>query len=205
MNLPNKLTLMRILLIPVMVVVAYIEYLNTHYVFGCVTIANLIMVIIFAVASFTDFLDGFIARKYNLVTTFGKFADPLADKLLVMAAMLILAAQGVLPYFIPIIVLSREFIVTGIRLVAAQKGSVIAAGKMGKYKTAITMVAIIVLFFHNIDLVTLEFGFNPFNIFTFEFPVYSVGSILIYLGLILTIVSGIEYFYKNRKIILESI
>ena len=203
MTLPNKLTLMRIVLIPVMVIIAYIDFLNTNYLFGNVTIGNFIMVLIFIVASLTDFLDGFIARKYNLVTTFGKFADPLADKLLVMAAMLILSMQGVLPMFIPIIILSREFIVTGVRLVAVERGKVIAASKLGKYKTATTMVGIIVLFFHNISSIDLEY--QNYHVFNFANPAYSIGSIIMYVALILTIVSGIDYIIKNRKIIFESI
>lgn len=202
MNLPNKLTLLRIALIPVMVIIAYIPFLNENYLFLNVTIANFINVMIFIVASLTDFLDGFIARKYGLVTTFGKFADPLADKILVMAAMLILSGQGVLPIFIPICILAREFIVTGVRLVAVEKGKVIAASKLGKYKTATTMIGIIVLFFHNIPLTSLEF--NNYNVWNFENPVYSIASILMYLALALTIISGIDYLWKNRKIVFES-
>lgn len=203
MTLPNKLTLLRIIMIPAMVIIAYIDYLNDNYIFGNVSIANFIMALIFIIASLTDFLDGYIARKYNLVTTFGKFADPLADKLLVMAALLVLSMQGIIPMFVPIIILSREFIVTGVRLVAVERGKVIAASKLGKYKTATTMVALIILFFHNVSPVVLEYG--QLNIFSFNDPIYSIGSIFLYVGLILTIVSGIDYIYKNRKIIFESI
>ena len=197
MTLPNKLTLGRIILIPSMVIVAYIPYLNGTMAFGNVSIANLIMVSIFVIASLTDFLDGYLARKNNQVTTFGKFADPLADKLLVMAAMIILMMQGVIPAWIIIVILSREFIVTGIRLVAVERGKVIAASKLGKFKTATTMVALIVLFFHNTDGTMV-----PWN---FDNPIFLVGTILLYIALALTIISGIEYLWKNRSIVFESI
>ena len=139
-------------------------------------------------ASITDFLDGYIARKYKLVTTFGKFIDPLADKLLVMTALLLLTVDGIIPVWIVITILSREFIVTGIRLVAASVGKVIAAGKLGKYKTATTMIALVLLLMYRFDKI-------------FE----TSGMILLYIGLALTVISGIEYFYKNRHIIAESI
>ncbi|MFK5883681.1 MAG: CDP-diacylglycerol--glycerol-3-phosphate 3-phosphatidyltransferase [Candidatus Izemoplasma sp.] len=184
MNLPNKLSFSRVLLIPVMVVFYYL------IVEGSIDSDPWWMVIpiIFIVASLTDFLDGYIARKYNLVTTFGKFIDPLADKLLVMAALLILNDYGLIPMWITLIILSREFIVTGIRLIAVQTGKVIAASKLGKYKTASTMIALVLL------LLT---------------PLYEdlelTGLIILYIGLALTIISGIEYFYKNKEIIMESI
>jgi len=197
MTLPNKLTLFRIILIPAMVIIAYIPYLNNNIIFLNMSYANFINVIIFCVASFTDFLDGKIARKYNLVTTFGKFADPLADKLLVISAMVLLCLQintiapdysWIMPGWVIITILCREFIVSGIRLVAVERGTVIAAGVLGKIKTATTMVAIIVMFFYQIN-----------DVFAYA------AAILIYIATFFTIISGIEYFYKNRKIILESI
>ncbi len=188
MNLPNKLTFLRILLIPVMIIIAYIPYLNENTLFLNISIANFVNVIIFAIASITDALDGMIARKYNLVTTFGKFADPLADKLLVMAAMIILMLQGVFPMWAVVVILSREFIVTGIRLVAVDTGKVIAASNLGKIKTIATMVALIVLFFWQAHIV-----------------VEYVGLVLAYIATFFTIISGFDYFYKNRKIILETI
>ncbi len=184
MNLPNKISMIRILIIPIMVL---------SYYFGTNELLAydprwIVLPILFILASITDFLDGYIARKYNLVTTFGKFIDPLADKLLVMTALLLLTVEGIIPVWIVITILSREFIVTGIRLVAAPTGKVIAASKLGKYKTATTMVALALL---------LMFEFNS----SFE----TFGMILLYIGLALTIISGIEYFYKNRHIIAESI
>ena len=193
MTLPNKLTMFRIILIPLMVVVAYVPFFTSIKV-GCITLANLINVCIFALASATDFLDGYIARKYNLVTTFGKFADPLADKLLVVSAMVILCTQltgkdneWFIPGWVIIVILCREFIVSGIRLVAVERGNVIAAGFLGKLKTATTMFALIFLFLYEIPVL----GY--------------IGAGMMYLALLFTILSGIEYFWKNRKVILESI
>lgn len=187
MNLPNKLTLLRIFLIPAMLIVAYIPYLNQTTIFLNISLANFINVLIFFAASITDALDGYIARKYNLITTFGKFADPLADKLLVMAAMMILMQQGAFPMWAIVVILSREFIVTGIRLVAVETGKVIAASNLGKIKTITTMVALIILFF-----------FQTNNI------VFIIGQVLAYVATLFTIVSGLDYFFKNKKIILEN-
>ncbi len=125
MNLPNKITIARILLIPIMIIIPFFGLNNI--VFGGVTLSNLIVLIIFLIASFTDFLDGYIARKNNLVTTFGKFLDPIADKLLVLSALIMLVEQGIVPAWIPIIIAAREFIVSGIRMLAAGEGNVIAA------------------------------------------------------------------------------
>ena len=148
----------------------------------------IVLPILFIIASFTDFLDGYIARKYNLVTTFGKFIDPLADKLLVMAALLLLNDFGIIPIWITIVILSREFIVTGIRLVAVGAGKVIAASNLGKYKTASTMIALVILLFAPL-YPDLEF----------------YGLVILYIGLALTVISGIDYFIKNKEIIMESI
>lgn len=188
MTLPNKLTMIRIILIPVMIILYYIPFLRDTMVCLNFSYLYLCLLIIFALASFTDFLDGNIARKYNLVTTFGKFADPLADKMLTFTAMGIFLADGIVPLWVFIIILIREFMVSGIRMVMAEKGVTIAAAKLGKYKTATTMVALIILF-----LSGLHEG------------VLIAGLVLLYLACALTIISGIEYFYKNRKEILSSI
>ena len=160
MNLPNKLTMIRIMIIPIIIIVSVINALNIDlnpdWANGGIniTVQNLIILILFATASFTDFLDGHIARKNNLVTDFGKFMDPLADKLLVMSALLILLEQGKLNVFgiglgfVVIIILAREFMVTGIRLLALQSNNnVIAASNLGKAKTATQMAMIILVFF----------------------------------------------------------
>jgi len=155
-----------------------------------------LMGIVFVVASLTDYFDGAIARKRNIVTTFGKFMDPLADKLLVISALLILTdnfglVNGMwMPFWIPLIVLARELIVTSIRLVAVGHGKIIAASKLGKYKTATTMIAIMYYFF----LMPIS---NQW--------IYYIGYILIAASIVLTIISGIDYFLKNKKIILESV
>ena len=144
MNLPNKLTIFRIILVPIMVI---IPYLNIKGEFLEVPLTFLIMDLIFIIASITDKLDGSIARKRNMITTFGKFLDPIADKILVLAALIILVEFGKIPGWIPIIVLFREFIVSGYRLVAATNGGeVIAASKWGKIKTVTQMIAIILAF-----------------------------------------------------------
>ena len=151
MNLPNKLTVLRILLVPIMVIVYYLGILGIiNGEFLGVTIVNWIILAIFGIASYTDHLDGKIARKNNLITAFGKFADPLADKILVLAAMLILVEDSKLPAWIPIIVLFREFVVSGYRLIAVEKGGqVIAANIWGKVKTVTQMIAIILMFLSN--------------------------------------------------------
>lgn len=199
MTLPNKLTLGRIAVVPIMIIVACIPYLQKHYIFLEMSYANFINVIIFILASLTDFLDGHIARKYNLVTTFGKFADPLADKMLVLTSFLILMAQGyqvsigdtwlsLVPMWGVAIILIRELTVSGVRLVAAQKGEVIAAGWSGKVKTFETMIAIIFLFFGGLHI-----------------SVDIIGLVLMYVSVLLTIYSGIVYVWNSRKIIFESI
>ena len=198
MTLPNKLTLFRVALVPVMVVVALIPALNNHYI-GAMSIANFINIFIFIIASLTDFLDGYLARKNNQVTTFGKFADPLADKLLVISAMIVLFTQfersfeynWYLPFWVITIVLGREFIVSGIRLVCVEHGKVIPAGFSGKAKTFTQMFAIIFLFLYQVNL--------------FNYPVFGlIGAILMYASTALAIYSGCEYFIKNKKILLES-
>lgn len=193
MTLPNKLTIFRILLIPVMIILYYLHPLQRIIVINELTLANFLACLVFIIASLTDFLDGYIARKNNLVTTFGKFADPLADKILVIAAMIILMDKSInnncfIEPWVIIIIIAREFIVSGIRLVAVEKNVVIAASKLGKYKTATTMVAIIIVFLAN----------------AFQF-LFIVGIVMIYIATLLTIISGIDYFWKNRKFILESI
>ena len=159
MNLPNKLTVLRIILVPIMVL---IPYLNIQGEFLGIPISCIIIDLIFIIASITDKLDGSIARKRNLVTNFGKFLDPIADKILVLAAMVMLVGMDKLPAWIPIIVLFREFVVSGYRLIAVEQGGkVIAASIWGKVKTATQMTAIILAFLD-------KFSFGQF--------VFRVGS-----------------------------
>jgi CDP-diacylglycerol---glycerol-3-phosphate 3-phosphatidyltransferase len=187
MNLPNKLTMFRIILIPVIIAI-YLIKSDAYFWY-------VLMGIVFVIASFTDFLDGYLARKYNLVTTFGKFMDPLADKLLVITALLLLTDNQVaqpsmwMPFYVPLIIVARELIVTSIRLVAVGEGKVIAASNLGKAKTAVTMVAIIVYFF-----------LMPFDLLYINL----IGYGLVGFSVILTLISGIDYFVKNRQAILSS-
>ncbi len=188
MNLPNKLTLLRIMMIPIIVIIPYIKVLDVAF-FSGVTVADFIILVVFCIASFTDFLDGYIARKHNLVTDFGKFMDPLADKLLVFAAFIILIEMGRIDGWIVTVIIAREFMVTGIRILAANNNLVIAASKLGKLKTISQMVTIIVLLLNNF----------PFSLI--DLP---VGLILTYVAATLTVVSGVDYFIKNKEIILRS-
>ena len=196
MTLPNKLTLLRIVLIPVMIILFYIPWLSENNIFLGVSYLYFIEFLIFIVASLTDFLDGYIARKYNLVTTFGKFLDPLADKMLVFSSMAILMLnnngvipQGPLvPMWVFVVMIIREFMVSGIRMLVSTKGVVIAAGWMGKWKTFITMIAILVLFMSGIHV-----------------SVIYIGQILMYIACLLTILSGAQYFWRSREVILESV
>ncbi len=173
MNLPNKLTIVRAIMIPLFMC-AYI------YIDG--TLGKWIAAILFALASFTDFLDGYLARRDNLVTDFGKFMDPLADKLMVTGALLCLLSDGVIGTWVTMIILSREFIVTGIRLVAASKGRVIAAGKLGKLKTVIQIISVLVAILFGAGIIT---------------------NILMYITALITLVSGINYIVLNKDIISE--
>lgn len=178
MNLPNKLTIFRVILIPFFVVFLLLDPSNQTY--------RYIADAIFIIASLTDMLDGKIARKYNLVTNFGKFMDPLADKLLVSAAMIYLIATGQLAAWIVIVIISREFIISGFRLIASDNGIVIAASYWGKFKTVFQMLMIIVL------------------IANIQMPFFTVlGTILIYVALVLTIVSLIDYIVKNKDVLKE--
>lgn len=178
MNLPNKLTLFRVILIPFFVFFLLAPYFTGY--------GNYVAVAIFIVASFTDFLDGKIARKYNLVTNFGKFMDPLADKLLVCSALICLIELSLISSWIVIIIIAREFIISGFRLVASDNGVVIAASYWGKFKTVSQMIMVIVLL--------LNIQNQVFNV---------IGIILTYLSLVLTVVSLIDYIIKNRDVLKE--
>ena len=173
MNLPNKLTIARVIMIPLFLICLYLNI-------GC---GKYIAVGIFILASLTDLLDGKIARKYNLVTNFGKFMDPLADKLLVCSALIALVDLNRIAAWIVIIIIAREFIISGFRLVASDNGVVIAASYWGKFKTAFQMITIVL----NLNV--------PFmNI---------INTVLIYISLGLTVISLIDYIAKNYKVFLE--
>lgn len=176
MNLPNKLTIMRVILIPFFGFFLLSPYFPAY--------GNYIAVSIFIVASLTDMLDGKIARKYNLVTNFGKFMDPLADKLLVCSAMICLIELDRLAAWIVIVIIAREFIISGFRLVASDNGVVIAASYWGKFKTTFQMLMVIVL------------------ILDIQMPFFQIlGTVLTYVALILTVVSLIDYVVKNKDVL----
>jgi len=179
MNLPNKLTIFRIILVPVFVICCYSHNL---YFNGCAAV-------IFVVASLTDTLDGYIARKYNLVTDFGKFLDPLADKILVTAAIVMLVDFGRMPAWICITILAREFVVTGLRIVAIQSGRVIAASKWGKLKTIIQMVGLTIMLLRLPQCIVA--GINT-------------DTVINWAMLIVTVWSGCDYLIKNVDLIRQT-
>lgn len=174
MNLPNKITTFRIIMIPVFMVLF------------CLNIPSYWAGIVFVIASFSDFLDGYLARKYKLVTNFGKIMDPLADKLLVTAALLIFIEKGITASWVVMIILAREFLITGFRVVAASEGKVIAAAWSGKAKTVTQLIAVI------------------FGIF-FGQQYGLITNILLYIATFLTIYSGAEYIIKNISILKDEI
>lgn len=199
MNLPNKLTIFRIILVPLMVIISFLKL--DYNVLG-IPISYLIMDIIFIIASYTDHLDGKLARKNRQVTTFGKFADPLADKILVLAAMLILVEDGNLPAWIPIIVVFREFVVSGYRLVAVQKGGeVISASIWGKLKTFTQMIAIILMFI-NINGTNKYGAFISGNLTGIELIINILATVIMTISVIATVFSGWDYI-KNGKDLLK--
>lgn len=179
MNLPNKLTLLRVVMIPFFVFFMLAPYFEGY--------GNYIAVAIFIVASFTDFLDGYLARRDNLVTNFGKFMDPLADKLLVCSALICLIETGQLPAWIVIVIISREFIISGFRLIASDNGVVIAASYWGKFKTVSQMLMVIVLI--------LNIQMQAFQI---------LGTVLMYMALVLTVVSLVDYIVKNIDVLKDN-
>ena len=176
MNLPNKLTMFRVILIPFFIV--FLLASLTPY-------DKWIALVIFIIASLTDLLDGKIARKYNLVTNFGKFMDPLADKLLVCSALICLIELDKIPSWMVIVIIAREFIISGFRLVASDNGVVIAASYWGKFKTTFQMVAVCLLI---ADIAALSM----------------VTQIILWIAVVLTVVSLTDYLIKNKDVMKES-
>ncbi len=194
MNLANKLTIFRIILVPIMVIIPFLGIQGELF---TIPITYLIIDLIFIIASITDKLDGYIARSRNQVTTFGKFLDPLADKILVLTAMIMLVEMGRLPAWIPVIVLSREFIVSGYRLIAVEKGGkVIAASVWGKLKTVTQMIAIILAF---VDLNAFGECFTG-NLTGFAFVLNLVVTVMMIIQTIATIFSGYEYLKEGKDL-----
>lgn len=187
MNLPNRLTMIRFALAIPFIIFLTISANESEY----SLIFRLISLIIFAIASLTDFFDGYIARKYNLITDFGKIMDPLADKILVISALVVFVELNYIPAWMSIIVLAREFLISGIRIMAAAKGEIIAAGNLGKYKTTSQMIVILTSLFIG------PIGFHLFNIY------FTFAEVLMLVPVILTIWSGVEYTFKAKHYFIE--
>ncbi|AQQ53698.1 CDP-diacylglycerol--glycerol-3-phosphate 3-phosphatidyltransferase [Planococcus lenghuensis] len=191
MNIPNQITVSRILLIPVFMILLLVDFgWGEITVLGAdMPVSQFAGALLFIIASLTDWIDGYYARKYDLVTNMGKFLDPLADKLLVSAALIILVEMGYAPSWVVIIIISREFAVTGLRLLLASEGEVVAANTLGKLKTWTQIIAISALLLDNILFALVDIPF---------------AQIMLYVALFFTIWSGWEYFSKNRRILLVS-
>lgn len=174
MNLANKITIFRVFLVPIFMLILYSNIPNNTYIAAGV----------FILASLTDTLDGYIARSKNMVTNFGKFIDPLADKVLVSAALISLVEFGKIPGWVVVIIIAREFTITGFRVIAASEGITIAASPLGKIKTITQLVAIILLLLNN----------YPFRLINLP-----VDMIMLYISLIFTIISGVDYINKNKN------
>ncbi|ERI08294.1 CDP-diacylglycerol--glycerol-3-phosphate 3-phosphatidyltransferase [Aneurinibacillus aneurinilyticus] len=189
MNLANRITLARIFLVPVVMIFLLVQFdnLGSFKVGGVhITYSECIAAIVFIIAAITDGLDGYIARSRKMVTNLGKFLDPLADKLLISAVLISLVEMQRLDAWVAVVIISREFAVTGLRLVAAAEGLVIAASKLGKWKTVLQIVAVAALILQNFPFETWHFPF---------------ATIMVWAAVIMTIVSGVEYFLKNKKVI----
>ncbi len=198
MNTPNKLTMFRIFLTLVIVAILLFPFsatgINIPQIFVnesiVIDIRYLIAGVLFMIASLTDFVDGYIARKYNLVTDFGKMMDAIADKILVNAILIILAAQGFVHPIIPVVIILRDTFVDSIKMVAGSKGNVVAASKLGKIKTACMMIGLVLTLFYNM----------PFELWNLR-----ISDFLLILAAILSVISGIQYYAANKKLMFADI
>ncbi len=196
MNLPNRLTIFRIVLIPVIIFIYLFPYASfgiepAVFTFAGIRLSsvNIVTLIIYVIAAFTDFLDGQIARKRNLITTFGKFADPIADKLLTTTMFLLFAGKGIIPIIPVIIMVSRDIVVDGCRMVASVNGKVVAAGMMGKLKTVLQMVTIALVLLNNLP---------------FEAWGLPVSELMLWFAAFVSVSSGAQYFSQMKEDIFES-
>ena len=196
MNLPNKISMFRLFLIPIIVFAKLfpfaqfgimIPYLRVGFV--TISLLNLVLLSLFLVASISDFLDGYIARKYNQITTLGKFIDPIADKALTTTMFILFAIDGVVPPLIVLVMVWRDILVDGIRMMCAERGIVVAAGLLGKAKTVAQMVAIVLVLLNNL----------PFALIGLP-----VADILVWLSMFLSVISGFSYFIQAKHLIFES-
>lgn len=191
MNIPNQITISRILLIPLFLIIMLVPFNwgEMTLLGATMPVTHFVGALLFIIAASTDWVDGYYARKYNLVTNLGKFLDPLADKLLVSAALIVLVELNYAASWIVIIIISREFAVTGLRLILAGTGEVVAANMLGKIKTWTQIVAISALLLHNIIFEMVNFPFD---------------QVALYVALIFTIWSGVDYFVKNKEVFKNS-
>lgn len=196
MNLPNRLSLVRICIVPLIACIYLfpyaqfeIEVMELDFEFVSLRITNIIVLCLFIAASITDFLDGYIARKHQLVTSFGKFIDPIADKLLINTMFLLFAVNGAAPIVPVMIMIWRDTIVDGLRMTAGNKGIVVAAGIMGKVKTVAQMLTIIVLLLNNL----------PFELLRFP-----MGELLLWFSMCVSVISGLSYFMQLKNVIMET-
>lgn len=196
MNLPNKITMGRIIISIIILLLMIFPFYNVEYTFPKYLVMGRVVIdlkyiicgILFMIASVSDFLDGRLARKNNLVTDFGKVMDAIADKILVNGVLIIMAVDGVLPVIIPVVIITRDTIVDSIKMVAGSKGKVVAASIWGKIKTVCMMIGITLLFFNNL----------PFELLNF-----SLGYYLVIIACVLSIYSGVQYFYTNKDLIMS--
>ena len=196
MNIPNILTVIRVIFVPIIVLVMFFPYAQFNvvipvYHIGVVSISlvNIIVCVLFIIASVTDFVDGYIARKHNLVTTFGKFLDPIADKLLVNTLFIVVAVFGIVPAIPIIVMIWRDILVDGLRMIAMEKGKVVPAGMLGKLKTVLQMSALVFVLLNNL----------PFELYGFP-----MADILVWSAMVASILSGIYYFVQLKDYLLES-
>jgi len=196
MNIPNRLTLIRLMFVPVIVFFAIFPFAQFNIVFGyimidfvSVPVVNIIILVLFVIASFTDFLDGYLARKHNLVTTFGKFVDPLADKLLVNTIFILFAYQGIMPVLAVLIMIWRDTAIEGVRMIAARNGVTIAAAFLGKVKTVTQMITIVLYLVSNLP---------------FELVQLPIHELMLWFTVTISVVSGVSYFLQAKDVILES-
>lgn len=199
MNLPNKLTIARICLVPILVLVSIFPYAQFNievymFQFGgaagvSLSIINVIVLLIFATASITDFVDGYIARKHNMVTTFGKFADPIADKMLVNTMLILFVSQGIIPVVPVLLMVARDTIVDGCRLIAMSNGVVVAAGFLGKMKTVLQMTTIVLILLNNL----------PFELYRLP-----LTDLMLWFTTFISVASGLSYFNQLKEYIFES-